>query len=106
MSTVSSAAAGGSAQHSAASALSGRRAIVVSTIGNALEWFDFLVYGFFVVIISKLYFPATNLTISLLATWGPRRSCGTDPAYRCRISACCLSRFHRKFLLPHSPYRH
>jgi MFS family permease len=49
--------------------MSGRRAIVVSTIGNALEWFDFLVYGFFAVIISKLYFPATNPTISLLATW-------------------------------------
>jgi MFS family permease len=49
--------------------LSGRRAIVVSTIGNALEWFDFMAYGFFAVIISKLYFPATSPTISLLATW-------------------------------------
>jgi MFS transporter, MHS family, proline/betaine transporter len=69
MSTVSPAATGASAHHAATSAMSGRRAIVVSTIGNALEWFDFLVYGFFAVIIAKLYFPATNPTISLLATW-------------------------------------
>lgn len=57
------------AGENAAVNLSGRRAIVVSTIGNALEWFDFMVYGFFAVIISKLYFPATSPTISLLATW-------------------------------------
>ena len=57
------------AEQNAALNLSGRRAIVVSTIGNALEWFDFMVYGFFAVIISRLYFPATNPTISLLATW-------------------------------------
>src|SRR6201991_1392470 len=69
MSTVSPAAAGASGNRHAVSNMSGRRAIVVSTIGNALEWFDFLVYGFFAVIISKLYFPATNPTISLLATW-------------------------------------
>jgi MFS transporter, MHS family, proline/betaine transporter len=69
MSTVSPAAAGASGNRHAVSKMSGRRAIVVSTIGNALEWFDFLVYGFFAVIIAKLYFPATNPTISLLATW-------------------------------------
>ncbi|MDR5753293.1 MULTISPECIES: MFS transporter [unclassified Caballeronia] len=56
-------------EHELLKTLSGRRAIVVSTIGNALEWFDFMVYGFFAVIISKLYFPATSPTISLLATW-------------------------------------
>jgi MFS transporter, MHS family, proline/betaine transporter len=69
MSTVSPAAAGASGNRHAVSNMSGRRAIVVSTIGNALEWFDFLVYGFFAVIIAKLYFPATNPTLSLLATW-------------------------------------
>ncbi|WP_277184316.1 MFS transporter [Caballeronia sp. BR00000012568055] len=53
----------------AALTMSGKRAILVSTIGNALEWFDFMVYGFFAVIIAKLFFPATNPTVSLLATW-------------------------------------
>jgi MFS transporter, MHS family, proline/betaine transporter len=55
--------------HKAALTMSGKRAILVSTIGNALEWFDFMVYGFFAVIIAKLFFPATNPTVSLLATW-------------------------------------
>ena len=68
MSTVLPA-AGAAAERENLRSLSGRRAIVVSTIGNALEWFDFMVYGFFAVIISRLYFPATNPTISLLATW-------------------------------------
>ena len=27
-------------------------------IGNALEWYDFIVFGFFTVIISRLFFPA------------------------------------------------
>jgi MHS family proline/betaine transporter-like MFS transporter len=67
MSTVSPA-AGASAERVARN-MSGRRAIVVSTIGNALEWFDFLVYGFFAVVISKLYFPPGNPTLALLATW-------------------------------------
>jgi MFS transporter, MHS family, proline/betaine transporter len=53
----------------AALTMSGKRAILVSTIGNALEWFDFMVYGFFAVIIARLFFPATNPTVSLLATW-------------------------------------
>src|ERR1700754_329480 len=57
------------AKQTAALTMSGRRAIVVSTIGNALEWFDFMEYGFFAVVIAKLYFPATSPTISLLATW-------------------------------------
>jgi MFS transporter, MHS family, proline/betaine transporter len=69
MSTVSDAARA-SAKRAPESRTSGRRVIVVSTIGNALEWFDFMVYSFFAVIIAKLYFPATSPTVSLLATWG------------------------------------
>jgi MFS transporter, MHS family, proline/betaine transporter len=44
--------------------------IIAATIGNVLEWFDFLVYGFFAVTIAEVFFPASNPTISLLATFG------------------------------------
>ena len=44
--------------------------IVAATIGNVLEWFDFLVYGFFAVTIAQVFFPAGNPTVSLLLTFG------------------------------------
>src|SRR6266702_8713112 len=47
-----------------------RRLIVAATIGNVLEWFDFVVYGFFAVTISEVFFPAGDPTVSLLATFG------------------------------------
>ena len=47
-----------------------RRLIVAATIGNVLEWFDFVVYGFFAVTIAEVFFPAGNPTVSLLITFG------------------------------------
>ncbi|VXC69757.1 Major facilitator transporter [Burkholderia sp. 8Y] len=47
-----------------------RRLIVATSIGNALEWFDFAAYGFFAVTLSKLFFPAHDETVSLLMTFG------------------------------------
>lgn len=47
-----------------------RRAIVSSSIGNALEWFDILIYGAFAVVIAKQFFPTGNETVSLLLTFG------------------------------------
>src|SRR6516165_10768414 len=44
-------------------------AVLAASIGNALEWFDFVVYGFFALTISKLFFPAGDETISLLLTF-------------------------------------
>src|SRR5215467_4419228 len=44
--------------------------IVAATIGNVLEWFDFLVYGFFAVTIAEVFFPVGNSTVSLLITFG------------------------------------
>src|SRR5712691_22208 len=44
------------------------RAVVAASIGNALEWFDFVVYGFFAVTMAKLFFPTGNETVSLLLT--------------------------------------
>jgi len=46
------------------------RIIVAASLGNAMEWFDFLVYGYFAVTISKVFFPNENETASLLLTLG------------------------------------
>ena len=50
------------------SQLSRKRQIAAAVIGNALEWYDFVVYGFLTVIISRLFFPAESEYASLLLT--------------------------------------
>jgi len=47
-----------------------QRVIWSSTIGNALEWFDFAVFGSFAAIIGQQFFPKTNPTASLLSVYG------------------------------------
>jgi MFS transporter, MHS family, proline/betaine transporter len=42
--------------------------IAAAVIGNALEWYDFIVFGFFTVIISRLFFPNDSQYASLLLT--------------------------------------
>ena len=42
--------------------------IVAAVIGNALERYDFIVFGFFTVIIARLFFPAESQYASLLLT--------------------------------------
>jgi MFS transporter, MHS family, proline/betaine transporter len=46
------------------------RVIVAASIGNALEWYDVIVYGFFAATISKLFFPSADETVSLLLALG------------------------------------
>jgi MFS transporter, MHS family, proline/betaine transporter len=46
------------------------RVIIAASVGNALEWFDFLIYGYFAVTISKVFFPVGDETVSLLVTLG------------------------------------
>ena len=46
------------------------RIIVAASIGNALEWFDILVYGYLAVTISLLFFPAGDEVTSLLLALG------------------------------------
>lgn len=49
------------------------RQIIAAVIGNALEWYDFVIYGFMTVLISRLFFPAESEYASLLiamATFG------------------------------------
>lgn len=45
------------------------KAVISSSIGNALEWYDILIYGTMAVIIAKLFFPVENQTVSLLITF-------------------------------------
>ncbi|ACD17705.1 MFS transporter [Paraburkholderia phytofirmans] len=50
-----------------------RRIVFSSSVGNALEWFDFLVYGYFATIIAKEFFPMKDEWLSTLlaiATFG------------------------------------
>jgi MHS family proline/betaine transporter-like MFS transporter len=42
--------------------------IAAAVIGNALEWYDFIVFGFLTVVISRLFFPADTQYASLLLT--------------------------------------
>ncbi|MGI4795687.1 MAG: MFS transporter [Janthinobacterium lividum] len=44
------------------------RTIIAVSIGNALEWFDIVVYGFLAATIARLFFPAGDDTVSLLLT--------------------------------------
>lgn len=49
------------------------RAIIAATVGNALEFYDFFIYGLFAVQIGRAFFPATSAYVSLmlsLATFG------------------------------------
>ena len=64
MSTTDSPAA---AVHGAGSAT---RLIIASSIGNALEFYEILVYGYFAVTVAKVFFPATDEAASILVTFG------------------------------------
>ena len=44
--------------------------VIATSVGNALEWYDIAIYGFFAVYISKAFFPNNDATISLLLTFG------------------------------------
>jgi MHS family proline/betaine transporter-like MFS transporter len=47
-----------------------KRAVIASSVGNVLEWFDIIVYASFAVVISKLFFPAGDGITGLLLTFG------------------------------------
>jgi MHS family proline/betaine transporter-like MFS transporter len=46
-----------------------RKAVLVGTFGNIMEWYDWAVYGYFAPVISKLFFPAGDRIASLLLTF-------------------------------------
>lgn len=50
-----------------------RKAVVAASLGNALEWFDVIVYAFFAVVINRLFFSGASsegTTVGLLLTFG------------------------------------
>ena len=49
--------------------ISKARAIAAGSIGNAVEWFDWTIYASFAVFFSGQFFPKTDETASLLATF-------------------------------------
>ncbi|NYI75847.1 MFS transporter [Nocardioides panzhihuensis] len=54
------------------SAATRRRALVAGTVGNFVEWFDFVVYGALAVVLGPLFFPSgspTAATLSVFATF-------------------------------------
>ncbi|MDA3629900.1 MFS transporter [Saccharopolyspora sp. WRP15-2] len=46
-----------------------RRAVAAAALGNTVEWFDFGVYSYLVMIISQVFFPPTSSTAQLLSTF-------------------------------------
>jgi len=46
-----------------------RKAIYAATIGNVMEWYDYGVFGYLAVSISKNFFPKENPTAALMATF-------------------------------------
>jgi MHS family proline/betaine transporter-like MFS transporter len=44
--------------------------VIATSIGNALEWYDISVYGYFAVYVSRAFFPNKDPAISLLLTLG------------------------------------
>src|SRR5580693_867611 len=46
------------------------REVTAASVGNALEFYDLVIYGCFAVVLSKLFFPAANETVSLMLAVG------------------------------------
>jgi len=44
------------------------RAVTAAVIGNALEWYDFIVFGFLTVVLAELFFPSSSDYASILLT--------------------------------------
>ena len=42
------------------------REICAASVGNALEFYDLLIYGYFAIVIGKQFFPSSDETTSLL----------------------------------------
>ncbi|SAK70883.1 MFS transporter [Caballeronia ptereochthonis] len=62
--------AGTSAPREAMSKAMVRRIVFSSSVGNALEWFDFLVYGYFATVIAKAFFPSHDEWLSTMLAIG------------------------------------
>ena len=46
------------------------RLIIAASLGNALEFYEILVYGYFAVVIANAFFPVADEAVSLLVDLG------------------------------------
>ncbi len=46
------------------------RLLLSCMIGNSLEWYDFVIYGYFAAQLGALFFPGSDPLLQLLASWG------------------------------------
>lgn len=46
-----------------------KRAVGAAALGNAMEWFDFGVYGYLAVTIGQVFFPSSNPTAQVIAAF-------------------------------------
>ena len=65
-------------------------------MGNALEFYDFLIFSFFAVQIGQTFFPATNPVNSLLAALAPDATNGTRLFRRVPFVSSDGSGLHRE----------
>jgi hypothetical protein len=47
-----------------------RRVVAAAVLGNALEWYDFVIYSFLASTIASIFFPDSDEVAALLATFG------------------------------------
>lgn len=47
-----------------------KKVVVSGMLGNGLEWYDYALYGYMAPILGKLFFPAEDPSVQLLATFG------------------------------------
>ncbi len=47
-----------------------RKTVLAGAVGNVLEWYDFALFGYFTPVLSRLFFPASDPSLSLIATFG------------------------------------
>jgi Sugar (and other) transporter. len=47
-----------------------KKAITAAALGNAMEWFDFGVYGYVAAVLGKVFFPGASPGIQIIAALG------------------------------------
>ena len=51
-----------------------RKAISAAALGNAMEWFDFGVYGFVAYALGQVFYPNASASLQIIAALGIFRS--------------------------------
>lgn len=63
-----------------------KKAITAASLGNAMEWFDFGVYGFLAYVLGQVFFPGASPSVQMIAALATF-SCSflSSTARRCRL---------------------